>query len=182
MRRIVAPLLRARALLFSLLLGLCVPVVSADVPAFRPWLTETPPLKLQRLDGKAFDLAALRGRVTLVNFWATWCEPCRDEMPALIRLRDKLKGRPFEMVAVNYGESEQTIKRFLERHRLDLPVVLDREKAAAEKWGAKGLPMTFLVGADGKIRWWVFGEQDWSEGDAFRRVEAAVGEAQRARR
>jgi thiol-disulfide isomerase/thioredoxin len=181
MRGVTAPLRLARALCF-LLAGVVSAGIAADVPAFRPWLAETPAMQLKRLDGQAFDLESLRGRVVLINFWATWCEPCRDEMPSLVRLQSKLKGRPFELLAVNYGESEPTVARFLERHRLALPVLLDPEKRVADRWGAKGLPMTFLVGADGRIRFWVFGEQDWSEGDAFRRVEAAVAEAQRARR
>ena len=181
MRGMLAPLL-ARALFLLVMASALATPARADVPAFRPWLAETPPLELKRLDGQTLNLESLRGRVVLINFWATWCEPCRDEMPALVRLQAKLRSRPFELLAVNYGESAASISRFLERQRLALPVLLDPEKRVADQWGAKGLPMTFLVGADGKIRWWVFGEQEWSEGDAFRRVEAAVDEAQGARR
>ena len=125
------------------------------------------------------DLKDLRGRVVLVNFWATWCEPCRDEMPALVRLREEMKGRPFEVLAVNFGESGAKVSAFLEREKISVPVLLDPEKEAAGRWNAKGLPMTFLVDARGRVRYWVFGERDWSEGEGLRLVEAMLKEAPR---
>jgi thiol-disulfide isomerase/thioredoxin len=127
-------------------------------------------------------LKGLHGRVVLVNFWATWCEPCRDEMPAIVRLQQKLKGKPFDVLAVNYGESKERVAEFLQRERFSLPVLLDPDKQAAETWNAKGLPMTFLVDADGRVRYWVFGEKDWSAGEALALVEKLVAEVPRARR
>jgi thiol-disulfide isomerase/thioredoxin len=170
----------AGALLFWSLL----PVSAAErsPPEVKPWPGPTPALRLQDLDGRAVDLASLRGRAVLVNFWATWCDPCREEMPALERVREKLKGRPFDVLLVNYGESAATISRFLPRLGITLPVLLDPEKKVADEWKVRGLPMTFLVGADGRIRFWIFGEQDWSEGEAYALIERAVVEAQRARR
>ena len=120
--------------------------------------------------------------MVLVNFWATWCEPCRDEMPAIARLREQLKGQPFEVLTVNYGESNAKVAAFLRREKLDVPVLLDPDKAAAERWNAKGLPMTFLVDARGRVRYWVFGERDWSEGEALQHVEKLMAEAGVARR
>jgi thiol-disulfide isomerase/thioredoxin len=141
----------------------------------------TPPLASTDLTGRSVDLKDLRGRVVLVNFWATWCEPCRDEMPALERLQGKLRDKPFDILAVNYGESSTKIADFLRKEGLSLPVLLDPEKEAAGAWNAKGLPMTFLVDARGRVRYWVFGEKDWSEGEALRVVEKLVDEAPRAR-
>ena len=140
------------------------------------------PLAGPALDGHSIDLRGLQGRVVLVNFWATWCEPCRDEMPAIARLQAKLKGKPFDVLAVNYGESRERVAEFLQRERVDLPVLLDPDKQAAEAWNAKGLPMTFLVDADGRVRYWVFGEKDWSRGEALALVQKLVAEAPRARR
>lgn len=158
------------------------PGAYANAP-IKPWTGKsTPALTLDDLAGKPVDLKALRGRVVLVNFWATWCEPCRDEMPALTRLRERMKDRPFDVLAVNYGESNPKIAAFLEREKLSLPVLLDPDKAAAGRWNAKGLPMTFLVDARGRVRYWVFGERDWSEGDALQHVEKLVAEAAGARR
>jgi thiol-disulfide isomerase/thioredoxin len=149
----------------------------------KPWTGKaTPPLALADLAGRQVDLKELRGRVVLVNFWATWCEPCRDEMPALARLKEQMRERPFEVLAVNYGESNAKVAGFLEREKLALPVLLDLDKAASERWGAKGLPMTFLVDARGRTRYWVFGERDWTEGEALQLVEKLIGEAPVARR
>ena len=138
-------------------------------------------LARQDLAGRLVDLNDLKGRVVLVNFWATWCEPCRDEMPSIERLRAKLAGRPFEVLTVNYGEGAERIAGFLAKEKLSLPVLLDPDKQSAQAWGAGGLPMTFLVDGAGRVRFSAFGERDWSEGQALRVVENLVAEAQRAR-
>lgn len=149
----------------------------------KPWVGKgTPTLARDDLSGKRVDLKDFRGRVVLVNFWATWCEPCRDEMPSLERLRGKLRGRPFEVLTVNYGEGPAKINAFLAKQKISLPVLLDPEKESAAEWKAGGLPMTFLVDAEGRVRYSAFGECDWSEGEPFRVVENLVAEAPRARR
>ena len=148
----------------------------------RPWTRgATPSLARQDLTGRTVDLKDMRGRVVLVNFWATWCDPCREEMPSFERLRTKLKGRPFEVLTVNYGEGVPKITQFMARHRISLPVLLDPDKESAAAWRAGGLPMTFLVDARGQVRYSAFGECDWSTGEPLRVVEALVAEATSAR-
>ena len=162
--------LAAAALLLSL-------VASASTE-LKPWKGgDTPALAAPTLDGRQVDLRDLKGHVVLVNFWATWCDPCREEMPSFQRLRDKLKGRPFDVLTVNYGEGAAKIQPFLERWHIDLPVLLDRDKEAAQAWHAGGLPMTFLVDAQGRVRHSAFGECDWSIGEPLRVVEALLAEA-----
>ena len=134
------------------------------------------------MEGKAVDLKDLQGRVLVVNFWATWCEPCRDEMPSLQRLREKLDGRSFDVLAVNYGESREKVLQFLGKEKVALPVLLDPEMETAKAWGVGGLPMTFLIDAEGRVRYSVFGERDWSGGDSLALVEKLLAEAPRARR
>jgi thiol-disulfide isomerase/thioredoxin len=136
----------------------------------------TPRLAAPDLSGKAVDLKDLRGRVVLVNFWATWCEPCLDEMPSLARLQETLRGRPFELLAVNYGQPASQVAAFVRKQGWTVPVLLDRDKQAAEAWGAKGLPMTFLVDARGRVRYFAFGERDWSDGESLRMVEKLLAE------
>jgi thiol-disulfide isomerase/thioredoxin len=131
---------------------------------------------LPDLAGHTVDLRGLKGKVVVVNFWATWCEPCREEMPSLQRLRDKVSGRPVEVLTVNYGEFPQRIEPFMQREKIDLPVLLDTQKDVARAWNAGGLPMTFIVDRKGDVRYWVFGERDWSEGEPLQLVESLVAE------
>ncbi|MGZ5114268.1 MAG: TlpA disulfide reductase family protein [Usitatibacter sp.] len=142
---------------------------------------ETPALAQPDISGRTVDLRDLRGRVVLVNFWATWCDPCRDEMPSFERLRAKLDGKPFEVITVNYGEAVAKIEEFMRRYKLSLTVLLDPDKETAAAWKAGGLPMTFLVDAQGKVRYSAFGECDWSAGEPLRIVENLLAEAPRAR-
>ena len=158
--------------------ALAVAFGAAAATELKPWKGgETPPLAADTLEGGHVDLRDLKGHVVLVNFWATWCEPCREEMPSFQRLRDKLRGKPFEVITVNYGEGAARIQPFLERWKISLPVLLDRDKDAAAAWHAGGLPMTFLVDAEGRLRYSAFGECDWSTGEPLRVVESLVGEA-----
>jgi len=138
-------------------------------------------LALKDMAGVDQSLASLRGRVVVVNFWATWCEPCRDEMPSLERLQSRLAGKPFEVLAVNYGEGVPRISDFLRKENLSLTVLLDPRKEAAGAWKAGGLPMTFLVDARGRLRYSSFGERDWSQGEALRLVQTLLAEAPGAR-
>lgn len=156
-------------------------VAAADTQ-IKPWTAATPRLALSDLHGTATDLEALRGRVVIVNFWATWCVPCRDELPSLQRLRERFAGKPVEVITVNYGEFPQRVRPFLEKERLALPVWLDTQKEAARDWGVGGLPMTFLVDASGRARYRAFGELDWSAEEQVKLVEQLVAEAPRARR
>jgi len=141
----------------------------------------TPPLARVDLAGKKVDLKDFRGRVVVVNFWATWCEPCKEEMPSLERLKAKLAGRPLEVLTVNYGEFPEKIAPFIARERITLPVLLDTQKDSARDWKVGGLPMTFIVDAKGRVRLWVFGERDWTGADTVKAIEKLLDEAPRAR-
>jgi thiol-disulfide isomerase/thioredoxin len=128
---------------------------------------EAPPaLGLNDLAGRRHSLADHRGRVVLINFWATWCDPCRDEMPSLQKLKAELAGRPFEVLAVNYGESEARVSEFLKRHPMDFPILLDPNQDAARAWRVRILPASFLVDARGRLGYRVIGELDWATDEA----------------
>jgi thiol-disulfide isomerase/thioredoxin len=148
--------------LLSVVLFCCASLAAAQ--QLRPWSGgATPPLALQDLDGRPHSLEDYRGKVVLINFWATWCEPCREEMPSINRLRASLAAQPFAVLAVNLAEAEPRIRRFMEQVPLDFPVLLDRDSAAAKAWRARVLPVSFLVGPDGRIRYTVIGEYDWTQ-------------------
>jgi thiol-disulfide isomerase/thioredoxin len=127
----------------------------------------TPPLALDDMQGRPHSLADYRGKVVLVNFWATWCEPCREEMPSIDRLRSSLKGQPFEVLAVNLAEPLSRIEKFVAQMPLGFPLLRDRDGAVGKAWKAKLLPASYLIGRDGRIRYVAYGELDWSS-DAVR--------------
>jgi thiol-disulfide isomerase/thioredoxin len=143
-------------------------------------LLATPGLELSDAKGAAHRLSEYKGKVVLVNFWATWCEPCREEMPSLERLRSKLAGKPFEVLAVNYGESREKVASFLEREFVELPIVLDTQKEAGRRWEVGGLPMTFIVDTRGRIRYFTFGMRNWSDASVQGLVERLMAEASNA--
>ena len=171
--------LLARAALGALLaLG----AASAGATAIKPWTgKETPALIRPDLTGKVVDLKELRGKVVVLNFWATWCEPCMAEMPSLERLRSRFQGRALEVLAVNYGEGNAKVRDFLQRQNISLTVLLDPEKEAASAWRAGGLPITFLIDATGRVRHYVFGERDWSDDESVKLVESLIAAGPHAR-
>ena len=133
-----------------------------------------PPLELRTLDGQPLALADLRGKVVLVNFWATWCEPCVEEMPSLQRLRDRLGAARCEVLAVNYQEGEPRIRAFLQKVPLDLPIVRDTDGGVARAWKVRIFPTTFVVDADQSIRYLLTGGLDWAEPAVERRIRALL--------
>jgi peroxiredoxin len=151
---VLAKVIAAAALLIA-----AAPAVAAEM--LMPWKGgATPALVLRNPAGESLDLAQLRGKVVLVNFWATWCAPCVEEMPALARLRARLAPRGFEVLAVNQGEMPARVAAFVERTGLDLTILLDREKSVAKEWKVRALPTTFVVDAKGRIRLYAEGELD----------------------
>jgi len=157
--------------LAAALLLFCCTAATAQLPSWSGG--PTPALRLQDLDGKIHALADYGGKVVLINFWATWCAPCRYEMPSIESLRDSLKGRPFAVLAVNLGEPETQVRAFLREVPLRFPVLLDRDAVAAKAWKVRALPATFVVGPDGRVRYSYVGELDWSR-EAVRKTIAAL--------
>ena len=132
----------------------------------KPWRGgDTPQLEALDVEGTSHRLAHYRGKVVLVNFWATWCAPCREEMPSIERLRQSLADRPFVVLAVNVGESGRTAREFAAKVPVGFPLLLDRDTRIAKSWGAKLLPATFIIGPDGAIRYTHLGELDWARAD-----------------
>jgi thiol-disulfide isomerase/thioredoxin len=128
-----------------------------------PWSSgPTPPITLADHRGTDHTLTAYRGRVVLVNFWATWCEPCREEMPALHDLQHKLGKERLVVLAVNYGESTEKVQQFGHTLSVDFPLLLDRHMEAAKAWQVRVLPTSFVLGQDGQIRYRAVGLLDWS--------------------
>jgi peroxiredoxin len=137
-------------------------------------LVAAPPLELADAKGAVHRLADYRGKVVLLNFWATWCEPCRDELPDLERLRVALAGRPFVVLAVQTGGSARTAQDTADALHLRFPLLLDRDKAVTEAFGVDTLPTTFLIDATGAVRSKHVGERKWSDVRARREIAALL--------
>jgi thiol-disulfide isomerase/thioredoxin len=137
---------------------------AAAADALRPWTGGPPPsLTGRTLRGEALALADFRGRVVLVNFWATWCAPCVAEMPSLQRLRERLAARRVEVLAVNFQENAARIAPFVERLGVSFPVVRDHDGTVRTAWNVTVFPTTFIVGPDQRIAWVATGEVDWDD-------------------
>ena len=152
-----------RAALIGALLALLCAVAPVHAGSLEPWTGPTSSFVLKDLSGAVHDLAAYRGRVVLVNFWATWCEPCRQEMPSIQRLRDKLAGKPFAAFAVNVDEPDARVQLFVKQTGFDLPVLMDPNKTVTRSWNVRVLPVTYLIGRDGRVRYRAVGDLDWSD-------------------
>lgn len=116
---------------------------------------QAPDFSLQGLDGDLISLSQFRGRVVLLNFWATWCGPCRLEMPAI---QDRYNDGGFEVLAINFDEPAAQIVPFVAELRLTFPVLLDPGGSVQELYRVRGYPTSFLVDADGVIRFFHIGE------------------------
>jgi cytochrome c biogenesis protein CcmG/thiol:disulfide interchange protein DsbE len=123
---------------------------SALTIAPRPGAT-APPLQLPTLDGDRFILGDLRGDVVVINFWATWCVPCRLEMPELQRLYESQRDTGLRVVGVNLGESASTAQQWVDDLGLTFDIVLDRDGYAATLYQLRGQPSTYVVDPDGVI-------------------------------
>lgn len=147
----------------------------ADPARFIPWKeATTPALALSDLTGRPHTLADYRGSVVLANFWATWCEPCREEMASMRALQQRLAGRPFAVLLVNFGETRLRVNEFVKRESLGFSILIDPNQDAARAWRVRVLPSSFLVGPDGRVRYGVIGEIDWASAQALSVVEALL--------
>lgn len=150
----------------KLILGLCclLFLTAAHASELKPWKGgPTPALALQDLKGKTHKLEDYRGKVVMVQFWATWCPPCLKEMPAMQRLEQKMAGKPFVILAVNMGESNKDVSEFVKKMKINFTVLMDEEGNGVGAWKVFVAPSTFLVDPQGNIRHTLQGGAEWDE-------------------
>jgi len=121
------------------------------------------PIQLMDVQGKQQQLADLKGKVVLINFWASWCPPCVHEMPSMQRLLDAEEKNGFALVAVNLGESQEAINAFAQQHKLNFPIWLDQTQSTANAWKVFAYPTSYLIDRDGKLRYAITGGADWMD-------------------
>jgi thiol-disulfide isomerase/thioredoxin len=122
-------------------------------------------LALPSVGGTELDPATLRGKVVIVHFFATWCEPCREELPALQRLAARSGLQQMAVVAISVGEVESRVRRFAQSTPLDFPILLDQDRRAAKAWNISELPSTVILDSDLRPRLAVEGEFAWDQID-----------------
>ncbi len=137
---------------------------SAQASELKDWKGgATPPLALKDISGKTHKLEDYRGKVVMVQFWATWCPPCLKEMPAMQRLEKKMAGKPFVILAVNMGETSKDVSEFVKKMNINFTVLMDEEGDGVGAWKVFVAPSTFLLDPKGNIRQTLQGGAEWDE-------------------
>ncbi len=126
-----------------------------------------PDFSLADLSGKEHKLSDLKGKVVMVNFWATYCTPCIKEMPSMQRLNDSFKGKPFQILAIDLAEERADIAAFMKRFKIavDFPILLDTEGEVVEAWMVSAVPTTFILDTQGTIRYALYGAIEWDSAE-----------------
>jgi peroxiredoxin len=122
-----------------------------------------PDFELQDTEGERHRLSDYRGQPVLINFWATWCPPCREEIPSMNRAWARIAEEGIVMLAINVGEDEDTIFVFTADYPADFPVLLDRDGEVIAQWPVKGLPTTYIVDPEGRIAYRAIGGREWDD-------------------
>ena len=133
-----------------------------------------PSLQLRDMDNEVHDLASYRGRVVVLNFWATWCPPCVEEIPSLGRLQAAFSEDDLVVLSVDIGESKEDIERFLQQIPADFPVMIDPEGTTVKPWNIIAYPTTFVIDSSGIIRLAYYGGLEWDMPEIVEQLQTLV--------
>jgi len=137
---------------------------------------QAPAVDLEQVGGGRVRLADLRGKIVLVNFWATWCPPCKAEMPSMERLYARLHKKGLEILAINVeADGKEILPKFLKKHPHTFPVLMDPEGDVQSSYGVFRFPETFVVGKDGKVLEHIIGGRDWSDKQTLEKFSKLIG-------
>jgi thiol-disulfide isomerase/thioredoxin len=125
-----------------------------------------PDFSIKDLDGREIKLSSLKGKVVMVNFWATWCPPCKEEIPSMMKLNKSMEGQPFQMLAISIDEGgKAAVEKYFKASGNLLPAYLDSDGVISQGYGITGVPETFILDRNGMIQKKVVGGMDWSSPD-----------------
>jgi len=171
-------MIRWRKLMLFAALSAAVPALAAPPQTLTPVAERplAPDYTLTDLDGRKHRLSELRGKVVLVNFWATWCPPCRRELPSMQRLAEALGREAFVMHAVDSGEDEETILPFVFSTGVELrfPILLDRNSEVLKAWPVVALPTSFVIDPQGRIAYRAVGGREWDDPALVRQIRSLL--------
>ena len=134
-------------------------------------------LILNDINGKKVDLNKLKGKVILVNFWASWCPPCVHEMPSMQRLQNRFFAKGFTILGVNMAEDVKTVRHFLKtKVAVQFPILFDSDGTALKDWGVFAFPTSYVIDKKGKIRYAIYGGVDWETEDILKKITSLLNE------
>jgi len=137
-----------------------------------------PDFTLNTLTGEVVKLSDLKGQVILLNFWATWCPPCREEIPSMMRLNTAMAGKPFRMLCVSIDDGGKVaVEEFFRTSGFSLPALMDTDKRAGKLYGLTGVPETFVIDRNGVILKKVVGAMEWDRPEVIAFLNDAVSKA-----
>jgi len=169
----------SRAAVYACLWFAALPALAAD-PLPKGLLAldgrAAPPLVLNDLDGERWDISAARGRWLFVHFWATWCGPCRKEMPTIQAIVPQFDATQLEIVLINTAETEDTVFAFLAEVAPDITPLMDSDGLVTEQWQPRGLPATFFVDPQGRLQYLALGGRPWDSPEYLEFVQRLVGQ------
>jgi peroxiredoxin len=128
------------------------------------------------MNGEVWSLSKQKGHVVFLNFWATWCEPCREEMPSMQRLYAKLPKDKFQMVALYNKDSPAAVKKFITKLGITLPILNDEQNIIGQRYGLTGLPETFIIDKQGVIREKFIGPAEWDSQQFVEMIQKYINE------
>lgn len=155
-----------RAMQRELLRSIGIRVIEEDVYAVD--------FRAETLDGGTMNLDDHMGSFVFLNFWATWCPPCREEMPAMETMQEELSDLPFQILAVSVQEDRSTVQRFIDEYGYSYPILLDPAGRTASHYGVRGLPTTYFIDRDGMVLGLLIGIRDWADESILATLREAI--------
>jgi len=153
----------AMVLMLSVLLLCTLPAAAGEL--FEVPVALQAELNLPDLSGQQRNLDEFAGKVLLVNFWASWCRPCIEEVPGIQRLIEAMGKKPFAVIGVNVGEGERRVQAAVKRLRMEFPILLDKDSVEFKSWGANVLPTAYVLDGSGRVRYIGRGPVEWDRAD-----------------
>lgn len=157
-------------------LACLLPLVASAGGTLEPFKGTAKDFSLVDIKGANHKLADYRGKVVVINFWASWCPPCVQEMPSMQRLQEKLAGQPFVILPINVGEKKYRVWKFVKLINFTLPVPLDTRSKTFADWGAQILPTSFLLDSEGHIRYRAQGDLEWDSEEVVSLIKQLINE------